>query len=82
LQIEQMLSGAKMLKGGTACPYTASIILTRADGTQGIVALATDSCAVFKSGDTYYDYSDGDNSELLGYFGFNAETIIDMTAKR
>jgi len=37
---------------------------------------------VFKSGDTYYDYSDGDNSELLGYFGFNAETIIDMTAKR
>ena len=82
LQIEQMLSGAKVLKGGTACPYTASIILTRADGTQGIVALATDSCAVFKSGDTYYDYSDGDNSELLGYFGFDAETIIDMTAKR
>ncbi len=82
LPIEQMLSGAKLLKGGTACPYTASIILTRADGTQGIVTLATDSCAVFKSGDTYYDYSDGDNSKLLGYFGFDAETIIDMTAKR
>jgi len=81
-EIERMLSNAKMLKGGTACPYTASLLLTREDGAQGTITLATDSCAVFKSGDTYYDYSDGDNSELLGYFGFNAETIIDMTAKR
>ncbi len=81
-QIQQMLSGAKKLTGGTSCPYTAAIILTRADGTQGMITLATDSCAVFKSGDTYYDYSDGDNSEMFSFFGFDAETIIDMTAKR
>lgn len=81
-KIEQMLSGAKIIKGGTACPFTASLMITKEDGEQGVITLATDSCAVFKSGDTYYDYSDGDNSEMLGYFGLDAETIIDMIAKR
>lgn len=81
-KIEQMLFGAKIIKGGTACPFTASLMITKEDGEQGVITLATDSCAVFKSGDTYYDYSDGDNSEMLGYFGLDAETIIDMTAKR
>ncbi len=56
--------------------------MTREDGAQGMITLATDSCAVFESGDKYYDYSDGDNSEMFGFFGFDNDTIIDMTSKR
>ena len=28
---------------------------------------------------TYYDYSDGDNSEMFGYFGIDSEKILDLT---
>ena len=80
--IETMLSKAQKMKGGSACPFTASIILTRKDGTQGMITLATDSCAVFRSEETYYDYSDGDNSKMYSYFGIDTDTIIDLTAKQ
>ena len=78
-KIEQMLSNAKIIKGGTGCSFTATLIITKQDGEQGTVILATDSCAVFKSGDAYYDYSDGDNSEVFGYFGIDSEKIFDLT---
>jgi len=77
--IEKMLSDAKAIKGSTGCSFTAFLIMTNKAGEKGVVTLATDSCAVFKSGDTYYDYSDGDNSEMLRYFGLDSKTIIDMT---
>jgi len=78
LQIEKALSNAEKIKmGATACPFKAELLFTKSNGEQGFVQIATDSCAVFKSGDIYYDYGD-DNSLLLGYFGLDAQSIIDM----
>ena len=56
--------------------------ITKENGDKGTITLATDDCAVFKTGNTYYDYSDGYSSELFGFFGLTTEEIIDMTAKR
>ena len=78
-KIEQMLSNAKIVKGGTGCSFDALMIITRQDGEQGVITLATDSCAVYKTGDTYYDYSDGDNSEMLGFFGLDSKYILELT---
>ena len=78
-KIEQMLSNAKIIKGATDCPIKGILVLTNQDGEKGMVTLATDSCAVFVSNGTYYDYSDGDNSEMLGYFGIDSEEILDLT---
>ena len=79
-EIEKAFSSATKIKmDGTACPFDADLIFTRKDGEKGKITIATDSCAVFKSGDTYYDYSDGDNSMLLGYFGLDVNTVIDLT---
>lgn len=76
-EIEEMLSTVSKIKGGTGCPFDAGLMLTRADGTEGMVLLASDSCAVYKSDDVYYDYSDGDNSRLLSLFGINADTLFN-----
>ena len=54
-------------------------VLIKKDGEKGIVSLATDSCSVFVSNGTYYDYSDSDNSEMLGYFGIDSQKIFDLT---
>ena len=79
IEIEKAFSSAEIIKmGGTACPFDAEMIFTRKDGEKGCVTIATDSCAVFKSGDTYYDYGE-DNSMLLGYFGLDENTVIDLT---
>lgn len=78
-KIEQMLTNAKIIKGATDCPIKGILVLTNQDGEKGMVTLATDSCAVFVSNSTYYDYSDGDNSEMLGYFGIDSEKILDLT---
>ena len=78
-KIEQMLTNAKIIKGATDCPIKGILVLTNQDGEKGMVTLATDSCAVFVSNGTYYDYSDGDNSEMLGYFGIDSEEILDLT---
>ncbi len=77
-EIENMLSTAYRIKmGGTGCPLDAVLIMTRDDGIEGTVEIATDSCAVYLS-DVYYDYSDGDNSEFLSMFGLNADTLSHM----
>ena len=75
-EIEEMLSSAKIIYGGTACSFTADLILKRADGTSGKVTLATDSCAVYKCGSTYYDYSDGDNTRMFDLLGVTHEWIL------
>ena len=80
--LESMLSSAKIMKGGSGCPFTSTLIITKENGDKGTITLATDDCAVFKTGNTYYDYSDGYSSELFGFFGLTTEEIIDMTAKR
>lgn len=78
-KIEKAFSSATKIKmGGTGCPCDAELIFTRKNGDKGKVAIATDSCAVFVS-NVYYDYSDEDNSELLGYFGLDFETLYAIT---
>ena len=76
-KIEEMLSSAEIVHGGTGCSFTADLILKRADGTSGKVTLATDSCAVYKCGNTYYDYSDGDNSHMFDLLGVTHDRIIN-----
>ncbi len=78
-KIEKMLSNAKIIKGATDCPIKAILVLTNQDGEKGMVTLATDSCAVFVSNGTYYDYGEGDNSEMLSYFGIDSEKTLDLT---
>ena len=78
-KIEEMLSNAKIIKGATDCPIKGILVLTNQDGEKGMVTLATDSCAVFVTNGTYYDYSEGDNSEMFGYFGIDSEKVLDLT---
>lgn len=77
-KIEKMLSNAKTIKFATDCPFNAVLIITKENGDQGTITLALDSCAVFKTGDTYYDYSDGDNSEMLSFFGIDSKNVFDL----
>lgn len=77
-ELEETLSNAEEIKGGTACPFDAVLQMTRTDGTEGMVLLASDSCAMYRSGGVYYDYSDGDNSRLLSMFGLNSDTLVNM----
>ncbi|MCH5213084.1 MAG: hypothetical protein J1G06_08710, partial [Oscillospiraceae bacterium] len=74
-EIEEMFSNAEEIKFGTGCPFKAVLKMTRTDGTEGVVILASDTCAVYKSNDVYYDYSDGDNSRLLSMFGTDIDTL-------
>jgi len=76
--IEKAFSKATVIKNGTGCSFDAELVFTKNDGEKGRVMLATDSCAVFKSGDTYYDYSEGDNSMLFGYFGVDDTRLRDL----
>ena len=74
-EIEDMFSNAEEIKFATGCPFNAVLKMTRTDGTEGLVILASDSCAVYKSNDVYYDYSDGDNSKFLSMFGIDVNTL-------
>ena len=78
-EIEVMFSTASRIKmGGTACPFDAELVFTKNNGEKGIVTIATDSCAVYKSKDIYYDYSEKDNSDLLWYFGLDFSTLRNL----
>ena len=79
-EIEKAFSTAEKIKmGGTGCPFNAELIFTRKDGKKGSVNIATDSCAVFFcDGKFYYKYGE-DNAMLLGYFGLDENTVIDLT---
>ena len=78
-EIEVMFSTASRIKmGGTACPFDAELVFTKNNGEKGRVTIATDSCAVYKSKDIYYDYSEKDNSDLLWYFGLDFSTLRNL----
>ena len=81
-EIEDMFSNAEEIKFATGCPFNAVLKMTRTDGTEGVVILASDSCAVYKSNDVYYDYSDGDNSRLLSMFGTDIDTLMNSLSDR
>lgn len=75
-ELAKTLANAKRIKS-SGCPFDAVLKLTRADGKTETIVIASDSCAVYKSADVYYDYSDGDNSRLLSLFGINADTLFN-----
>ena len=67
-EIENMLKNAENLNGGSGCPFTAKLILTKSDGSTLELIHATDSCSVFVLGTAdYYKYDNRD--KLLEYFG-------------
>ena len=79
-EIEKVFSTASRIKmGGTACPFDAVLVFTKNNGEMGRVTIATDSCAVYKSKDNYYDYSEKDNSNLFWYFGLSVNDILHNT---
>lgn len=78
-ETEKLISFATAIQGSPGCPFSAKLLFTKNSGEKGIVTLASDSCAIFKSGGKYYKYSDADNSALLGYFGLDAKKLIDLT---
>ncbi|MBQ8298983.1 MAG: DUF4825 domain-containing protein [Clostridia bacterium] len=63
----------KAIKGGTACPFTATLILRTEKGKEIEIQLATDSCTVFKIGEQYYEYTEDkgeDDSDEAGFYKY------------
>lgn len=62
------------IKGGTACPFTASLILRTENGKEIELQLATDSCTIFRIDEQYYEYTeekgedDPDEADFYKYF--------------
>ncbi len=77
-EVEKMLSSAKPIKGGTKCPFRAKLVIVNKNGQKSSIDLAADSCAVFKSGNSYYDYSEGDNSKFYSLFGVDSKYLPDL----
>ncbi|MCK5130478.1 MAG: hypothetical protein KAQ68_11535 [Clostridiales bacterium] len=78
--IEEMLGNAQRMFGGSGCPFTAKLILTREDQTEVEILLATDSCGVFILGSSvYYEYNmnaltgkkQDNQKRLLNIFGYD-----------
>ncbi|MBR1770812.1 MAG: hypothetical protein IJ747_02140 [Lachnospiraceae bacterium] len=55
-QLEEILSGANMIKGTSACPFYTALYLQKSDGTVGWIFPATDSCSMFLSGKACYQF--------------------------
>ncbi len=78
LDIEKMLSEAKPMKGGSKCPFKVKLVIDNKDKKTSMIELAADSCAVFRDGDKYYDYSDGDNAKFYSLFGIDSRDFPDL----
>lgn len=71
---DYLFTYTREIKGGTACPFDATINLGTASGKRIEVQLATDSCTVFKIGEQYYEYTedkgeeDPDEADFYKYF--------------
>ena len=59
----------KAIEGVPACPFTHTMYLKRKDGKCGKIVPATDSCAVYSTGESYYDYSKETNAAFWRLFG-------------
>ena len=59
----------KAIEGVPACPFTHTMYLKRKDGKCGKIVPATDSCAVYSTGESYYDYSKETNAAFWKLFG-------------
>ncbi len=67
-------------KGGTKCPFDTYLLILNKNKEKVKIELSTDTCSVFKSGESYYDYRYGGGSELLySLFGLNREQVYKLT---
>ena len=73
--LEENLGTATELTGTPTCSFEIALYLTRADGTVGVINLAEDSCDVFKSGDSFFDWRGGDNTALRELFGTQTDYV-------
>lgn len=60
------------IRGGTACPFTASLTFEFIDGRRETISLATDSCNIWLSDGVYYEYGYESIEELEAIFKENA----------
>ncbi len=67
-ELQKILSASKELRGGAACPFTASMDLQLKNHQTIRIYLATDSCSVWLSDGVYY--------QVYGYYG--NEDIDDL----
>lgn len=68
--IEKRFSNlAEEIQGGSACPFYHIMYLKRKDGSCGKIFPATDSCSVYLSEGTFYDYKEKTNKEFWELFG-------------
>lgn len=63
------------IKGGSKCPFSSILFLTRSDGVCGQIMLAEDSCAVYRSEDVYYDFGAEDNAAIYDIWGLTPEDL-------
>lgn len=68
------------IKSGSACPFYHMMYLKRKDGVCGKVFPATDSCSVYQTGNSYYEYKKDANGEFNEVFWklFGIEDIGDI----
>jgi len=68
------------IKGGSACSFYHMMYLKREDGVCGKVFPATDSCSVYQTGKSYYEYKKDINGEFNEAFWklFGIEDISEI----
>ena len=64
-EIEHYFSQSTEIRGGAACPFTASLTIELENGAVMTIFLATDSCSVWLSDGVYYEYSGYENIEQI-----------------
>ena len=75
-EIQKAFSSSKEIRGGTACPFTASLSLNYENGEERTIYLATDSCDTWLSSGVYYEYSGFEDIEgLKAYFHENGTNL-------
>lgn len=82
LEIQKAFSSSKEVRGGTACPFTASLVLKTEDGESRTIYLATDSCDTWLSSGVYYQYHGfEDIEEIRSYFNEHGTDISSARAR-
>lgn len=76
--VENAFSKAEVMPYIPGCSFEVQLILIREDGTEMVVYPATDSCDVFRCGNSCYDFGNSDNSEFWGLFDGWYDRILEV----
>lgn len=75
-QLQRNLSASEEIRGGAACPFTASLYLEFENGKGTTIYLATDTCNAWMSSGVYYEYFGyADTEEIYNIFQENAVEV-------